>query len=152
MAGQLDGDVRIVATGQVAGNPQEAVTLVAQIEVAGDLYGLHVDGRAGFVDAIRTIGTIRTIEPLLVAALWPFATTLVAATPATSAVATLGVTIAIAIALVAIGTVRRRGRAGRRGRWRLCEISDLDLARLDQGDLPIGQGLAVGAKNDLGFD
>ena len=42
----------------------------------------------------------------------------------------------------------------RRGRRRGCrrELVDLNLARADQSDLPIGEGLAIGTENHLGLD
>ena len=113
LAGQLDRDVGVVAAGQVAVDPQEAVALVAQVEVAGDVDWLHVDRRTGVV-AIGTIGTVGSIEPLLVAALRTFAATLVAAPPAPSAVAALGITVAVGIAIVTVAAVRRVRRGTRR--------------------------------------
>ena len=61
-------------------------------------------------------------------------------------------TLAVGLAVVAVGAGRRARRAGsfrcgRRGR----ELADLHLAGADQFDLPVGEWLAIGAEHDLGL-
>ena len=94
LPGLLDRDVDVVAARQVAVDAQEAVALVAQIEVAGNVDRLHVERRCDLVD------TLGTVEPFLIGALRAFAPALVAATAPAAAVAALA--LAVAVALVSI--------------------------------------------------
>ncbi len=58
---QFDGDVGVVATGQIAVHAQEPVTLVTQVEVAGDTDRIERDH--------RLVGTLGAVVVLVLAAL-----------------------------------------------------------------------------------
>src|SRR4051794_3233502 len=110
---QLHGDVGIVSAGQVAVDAEEAVALVAQVEIAGNVDGFHPDLRRVVVLAFRSVGpvlAVGAVEPLLVSALHPITASLVA-TPATAAAVTALALAILTIALVTIVALRRRRRA-----------------------------------------
>src|SRR4051812_29776129 len=92
LPGQLHGDVGVVAAGQVAVDTEEAVALVAQVQIAGNVDGFHPDLRWVVVLAFRSVGPVlafRAVEPLLVSALCPISASLVATSATAAAVTAL---------------------------------------------------------------
>ena len=163
LARLLDRYVGVVSARQVAVDTQEAVALVAQIEVAadGDRFVARRHRRARLVDVLGslldllTIGALRTIlAPVAVAVAAPAASTpltdvaLVAAIVAVTAVVAL-LRPALTLTLVATGAVVARPvvarPVGARPGGRIVGLAGAGTGQLE---LPRGEGLAIGTEHD----
>ena len=121
LAGQLHRDVGVVAARQVALHPQEAIALVAHVQVAGHLDQLaDRSGRrlAGLLH--RGVVALRAVDAAAGATLAPTTTAAVAALAVVLAATLLAAALLAAALLTAGGAIRAPfggvGGAGRRGR------------------------------------